>query len=64
MDAENQLRQGGDAEKGGFVHAGKMPLPLRRNYIVSDVLKILLCFAILAYGNCLPSAAFLVTHAD
>jgi hypothetical protein len=58
MDAEGQPRSVADAEKGGFVRAGKMPLPLRRKYVFSDVLKIMLCFAILAYGNSLLAVAF------
>ena len=64
MDAENQPRGDADAEKRGFVRSGRMPLPLRRKYVVSDVLKIVLCFAILAYGHCLFAAAFLVYVAD
>jgi hypothetical protein len=57
MDAEGQPRSDADAEKRGFVRAGKMPLPLRRKHVVSDVLKIVLCFAILAYGNSLLAIA-------
>jgi hypothetical protein len=57
MDAKNQPYQGADNEKRGFVRAGKVPLPLRRKYVVSDVLKIVLCLAILAYGHSLLAAA-------
>jgi hypothetical protein len=60
MDAENQQssRDDADDEKRGFVRAGKMPLPLRRSHIVSDGLKIMLCFAILAYVYSLLIAHF------
>jgi hypothetical protein len=58
MDAENQRCSDVDAKKRGFVRAGKMPLPLRRKVIVPDGLKIVLCFAIFAYGHCSLPAAF------
>lgn len=59
MDAKNQLSKDADAEKGGFVGVGMMHLPLRRKWIVSDVLKIVLCFAILAYGHSLACCCYL-----
>jgi hypothetical protein len=64
MDAENQSRGDADAEKHEFVRAGRLPLPLRRRYVLSDGLKIVLCFAILAYGHYLPGSAFSVSVAD
>lgn len=41
-----------------------MPLPLRRRHVVSDALKILLCFAILAYGHRMPAAVCSIPIAD
>lgn len=64
MDVENQRRSDVDVGKRGFVRAGKMPLPLRRRLAVPDGLKILLCFAVFAYGHCSLAAAFWVSIAD
>lgn len=65
MDAEKQQpSRGADDEKRGFVYAGKIPLPLRRRYVVSDVLKMVLCFAILAYVHCLSAAVLLRSVAN
>jgi hypothetical protein len=49
MDVESQSRGSSSPlqdRKGSqqFVHAGRIPLPLRRRHKVADLLKIALCF--------------------
>ena len=71
MDAEDQQssREDADDEKCGFVRAERMCLPLRKRHVVSDILKMVLSLAILAYvycslGSFLVAAFFLVSVAD
>ena len=42
MDPENQVSADHKSRTGRFVRAGKLPLPLRRSHVVSDMLKIVL----------------------
>jgi hypothetical protein len=54
MDTENQPCQEADTDskRSEFIYAGKVPLPLRRKHVVSDILKMVLCLAILVYDHC------------
>ena len=54
MDAENQNSCDAGVKKQKFVHAGKVPLPLRRGHVLSDVLTIVLGLVVVAYGHFYP----------
>lgn len=64
MDTENQLLPNDRSGKDGFVRAWKVPLPLRRNHVLSDMLTVALCLAVLAYSSMLPFLLLLLTCLD
>lgn len=51
MDSENQTSTADKPRTGRFVRAGRMPLPLRRSHVLSDMLKIVLILVFAAYGH-------------
>jgi hypothetical protein len=51
MDPENQTSATDKPRTANrLVRAGKTPLPLRRNHVLSDMLKIILILTFAAYG--------------
>jgi hypothetical protein len=53
MDSENQTSATTDKPRttSRLVRAGKIPLPLRRSHVLSDMLKIVLILTFAAYGH-------------
>jgi hypothetical protein len=54
MDTESQALPSNMPKKTGFVQAWKVPLPLRRNHVLSDILTIAFCLTLAACVMMLP----------
>lgn len=48
MDTENQIPADDKSRPSRLVRAGRLPLPLRRSHVVSDMLKIVLILTLAA----------------
>jgi hypothetical protein len=57
MDTESQALPSNMPKKTAFVRAWKVPLPVRRSHVVSDILMIAFCLTLAAYVPMLPSFA-------
>jgi hypothetical protein len=55
MDTESQALPSNVPKKTGFVRAWKVPLPLRRKHVLSDILTIAFCLTLAAYVPMLPA---------